>query len=115
MERMRMKDTQGITEADILKKIERQPRQEAGFKQLVRELGARGNARRELADELARLVRQRKLVQTAKDRFAIPRADVQKNLISGRLSMHRDGYGFVVPDDERLRNEINGDIFISPH
>src|SRR5215469_10051078 len=115
MERMRMKDTQGITEADILKKIERQPKQEAGFKQLVRELGARGNARRELADELARLVKHRKLVQTTKDRFAIPRAAAQKDLISGRLSMHRDGYGFVTPDDDRVRAEINGDIFINPN
>ncbi|HKD92734.1 MAG TPA: RNB domain-containing ribonuclease [Terriglobales bacterium] len=112
---MRMKDTQGITEADILKKIERQPKQEAGFKQLVRELGARGNARRELADELARLVKHRKLVQTTKDRFAIPRAAAQKDLISGRLSMHRDGYGFVTPDDDRVRAEINGDIFINPN
>lgn len=117
---MRTKDAHGgITEADILKKIERQPKQEAGFKQLVRELGARGNARRELADELVRLVKQRKLVQPSKDRFAIPRAaahkDGQKDLISGRLSMHRDGYGFVTPDDERVRQEINGDIFINPH
>src|SRR5437763_6241135 len=119
-ESMRAKDGHaGVTEADILKKIERQPKQEAGFKQLLRELGARGNVRRELADELVRLVKHRKLVQTSKDRFAIPRAAAQrdghKDLISGRLSMHRDGFGFVTPDDERVRAEINGDIFINPH
>src|ERR1051325_9832124 len=93
----------GITEAEILKKIERQPKQEAGFKQLVRELGARGNARRELADELVRLVKQRKLAQPSKDRFAIPKAaqkDGHQDLISGRLSMHRAGYGLVTPDAE---------------
>ncbi|MBV8205296.1 MAG: hypothetical protein JO041_00765, partial [Acidobacteria bacterium] len=44
----------GVTEHEILRIIERQPKQEAGFKQLVRELGAHGNERRRLADELSR-------------------------------------------------------------
>src|SRR2546430_17317342 len=104
-----------ISESAILQKITRQPNQEAGFKQLVREMGARGNDRRALADELVRLVRHKKLVQVAKDRFAIPRAAEKKNLISGRLSMHRDGYGFVTPDSDEVRRQIEGDIFINPH
>jgi ribonuclease R len=29
--------------------------------------------------------------------------------------MHRDGYGFVIPDSAELRQDINGDIFISRH
>src|SRR5438067_750542 len=103
-----------ISESTILQKITRQPKQEAGFKQLVRELGARGNDRRALADELVRLVRHKKLVQVAKDRFAIPRAAEKKILITGRLNMHRDGYGFVTPDSEELRAKFAGDIFINP-
>jgi ribonuclease R len=103
-----------IDEPAILRKIARQPRQTAGFKQLVRELGARGNDRRQLGEELVRLVRQRKLVQIAKDRFAIPQAAEKKNLASGRLSMHRDGYGFVTPDSPELKSKIEGDIFINP-
>src|SRR5262249_686642 len=79
-------------EEAILRKIARQPKQEAGFKQLVRELGAHGNDRRRLADELLRLVRQRKLVKVGKDRFSLPHAAEEKNLVSGTLSMHRDGY-----------------------
>src|SRR5207237_710760 len=103
-----------ISESAILQKITRQPKQEAGFKQLVREMGARGNDRRALADELVRMVRHKKLVQVAKDRFAIPRAAEKKNLISGRLNMHRDGYGFVTPDSEELRSRFAGDCFIHP-
>ena len=103
-----------INEEAILRKIARQPRQTAGFKQLVRELGARGNDRRALGEELVRLVRQRKLVQISKDRFAIPQAAEKKNLVSGRLSMHRDGYGFVIPDSPDLKARIAGDIFINP-
>src|SRR5205807_1160362 len=105
---------QEIDEQAILRKIARQPKQTAGFKQLVRELGAHGNDRRRLGEELVRLVRQRKLVQIAKDRFAIPQAAEKKNLTSGRLSMHRDGYGFVTPDSPELKARIAGDIFINP-
>src|SRR6202011_3517108 len=36
----------------------------------------------------------------------------------GRLSMHRDGFGFVIPEanslDERLKAQLAGDIFIPP-
>ena len=29
--------------------------------------------------------------------------------------MHRDGYGFVTPDSDEVRRQIEGDIFINPH
>ena len=41
-----------ISDAAILKKIERQPKRTAGFKQLVREMGIHGDARRELSERL---------------------------------------------------------------
>ena len=37
-----------------------------------------------------------------------------KNEVTGRLSMHRDGYGFVIPESESLRAKLAGDIFIPP-
>ncbi len=52
------------------------------------------------------------------DRYAIPQAAAGKNLAVGRLSMHRDGFGFVIPEasslDERLKARLAGDIFIPP-
>ena len=50
-----------------------------------------------------------------RDRWGIPQAASGKNLVTGRLQMHRDGYGFVTPEAEapRARN-IEGDIFIPP-
>jgi ribonuclease R len=105
-----------LSDSAILKKIERQPRQTAGFKQLVRELGVRGEARRELSERLQRLVESGQLRAVDADRYAVPQA-ASKNLIIGRLSMHRDGYGFVTPEanavDERLR-KLTSDIFIPP-
>src|SRR5882724_559577 len=107
-----------ISDSAILKKIERQPKRTAGFKQLVREMGVHGDARRELSERLKRLVNGKQLVQVDSDRYAIPHAAAGKNLIVGRLSMHRDGFGFVIPDtsslDERLKARLSGDIFIPP-
>ncbi|MBZ5706104.1 MAG: RNB domain-containing ribonuclease [Acidobacteriia bacterium] len=107
-----------ITDAAILKKIEHQPKRTAGFKQLVRELGLHGDARRELAELLQHLVASGQLLQVDSERFALPHAAAGRNLVVGRLSMHRDGFGFVIPDasslDERLKARLAGDIFIPP-
>jgi ribonuclease R len=37
----------------------------------------------------------------------------QQNLIAGRLTMHRDGYGFVIPNPNQ-RTIITGDVYIPP-
>ena len=107
-----------LSDSTILKKIAGQPKQTAGFKQLVRELGLHGDARRELADRLEKLVASRQLMAVDSDRFAIPQAAAGKNVVVGKLSMHRDGFGFVIPDpsslDERLKARLAGDIFIPP-
>jgi ribonuclease R len=86
-----------ISDSDILKKIERQPKRMAGFKQLVRELGVRGDDRRVLAERLKHLAAMGQLVQVDSDRYAVPQAAAGKNMAVGRLSMHRDGFGFVIP------------------
>jgi ribonuclease R len=103
-----------ISDADILRKIERQPKQAAGYKQLVRELRIKGDGRQELKERLADLVRRGKLVANA-DRFMIPVSKPSRNQVIGRLSMHRDGYGFVIPESDEVRSRIEGDIYISPH
>jgi ribonuclease R len=107
-----------LSDSAILKKIERQPKHQAGFKQLVRELGVHGEDRRQLSERLQSLVNSGQLRQVDSDRYAIPQQASGKNLIVGSLTMHRDGFGFVIPDakslDARLRGRISGDIFIPP-
>jgi ribonuclease R len=103
-----------LSDTEILRKIERQPKQAAGYKQLVRELGVRGEAREELKARLAELVRRGKLIADS-ERFSIPSAKPSRNQIYGRLSMHRDGYGFVIPESDEVRTRITGDIYISPN
>jgi ribonuclease R len=108
-----------LSDSSILKHIARQPKRAAGFKQLVRELGLHGEARGELDAQLRKLVAGGALIQDDSDRYALPQAAADKNLVAGRLTMHRDGFGFVIPDSKSLspslRARLTGDIFIPPH
>ncbi|MFZ0277810.1 MAG: VacB/RNase II family 3'-5' exoribonuclease, partial [Candidatus Sulfotelmatobacter sp.] len=108
-----------LSDSTILKHIARQPKRAAGFKQLVRELGLHGSARGELDGHLQKLVAAGELLQLNSDRYALPQPAADKNLVVGRLSMHRDGFGFVIPDSSSLsaslKSRLAGDIFIAPH
>jgi ribonuclease R len=107
-----------LSDSAILKKIEKQPKQAAGFKQLAHELGVHGDSRRELHERLQKLVRGGHLLKLDSDRYAIPQKTAGKNLLVGRLTMHRDGFGFVLPDsaslNANLKGRLSGDIFIPP-
>ena len=108
-----------LSDSTILKHIARQPKRSAGFKQLVRELGVRGDARGELNHLLQKLTRSGQLILVDSDRYALPAAAADRNLVAGRLTMHRDGFGFVIPDASALsppmKARITGDIFVPPH
>ncbi len=108
-----------LSDSSILKKIQRQPKQTAGYKQLVRELGLHGDERKALNECLKKLVASGQLVASDSDRYAIPQATSGKNLIAGKLSLHRDGFGFLIPDltsaAPGLKARLSGDIFIPPH
>jgi ribonuclease R len=107
-----------VSDSAILAHIARQSKRQAGYKQLVRELGLHGEERRELNDHLQKLVKTGQLIPIDSDRYQLPQAAADKNLIAGRLSMHRDGFGFVIPDPKSLgplKSKLAGDIFIPPH
>src|SRR6201997_1668383 len=107
-----------LSDAAILQHIARQSKRQAGYKQLVRELGLHGDERRALTDHLQKLVKRGALIPVDSDRYALPQAAADKNLVAGRLTMHRDGFGFVIPDAKslgQLRSKLAGDIFIPPH
>ena len=117
-----------LSDSIIVKKIQRQPKQTAGYKQLVRELGLHGDARKELLGRLQKMTARGELTQIDSDRYAIPKPDSGKNLVAGKLSLHRDGFGFVTRDPSRdagstggasagrnLSARILGDIFTPPH
>src|ERR1700674_2314114 len=108
-----------LSDSTILKHLTHQPRRSAAFKQLVRELGLHGTDRRELDDRLQKLVASGQLTRSDSDRYALPQASTNQNLVAGRLTMHRDGFGYVIPDADSIspsfRSRLVGDIFIAPH
>jgi len=108
-----------LSDTTILTHIARQSKRQAGYKQLVRELGLHGEERRDLDQRLQKLVKSGALLPIDSDHYALPQAAADKNLLAGRLSMHRDGFGFVIPDPKSLtgplKAKLAGDIFIPPH
>jgi ribonuclease R len=116
---------------EILKVFEQQPEKAFRLRELVVELGLRSSQARELKCVLRELARHRKIVYLKKGHFALVSGDrhavtearppvppatepakayERRNLVSGRLIGHRDGYGFVVPDEPL--GESGQDIFI---
>jgi len=97
-----------MTDAALLEHITRLPHGRANFKQLVRELGLRGDSRANLEVALSRLAIRGDLVEVRPGHYAA--IAKTRELASGRLHMHRDGYGFLIPD--RPVEGIQGDIYI---
>jgi ribonuclease R len=93
---------------DLLEHIRRQPRGRATFKHLVKQLGARGARRTELAESLEQLVEKGQLAEVRAGHYLVPGEDAE--LITGRFSLHRRGFGFVIPD--RPIKGIDGDLYI---
>src|SRR5689334_15792205 len=99
-----------MRDAALVEHIARLPHARANFKQLVRELGAKGASREELENALARLTARGELIELRSGHYAV--ISRSREFAVGRLAMHRDGYGFLISD--RLIEGIAGDIFIPP-
>lgn len=94
----------------LLAHLAAKPQGRTSFKHLLRELGARGEQRARIEEALDRLVAKGKLIETRGGHYVLPRATQEYAV--GRLNMHRDGYGFVIPDESPAG--IRGDIFLPP-
>ena len=112
---------------DLLRRFERAPGHRAGYKQLIREMGlGGGRERRLLLEHLARLTAAGKLVKTDREQWSLPTAAKAadqrqsgsvsshgEDLIAGKLDLHRDGFGFVRP--QQRSSSGTDDIFIPPN
>ena len=85
-------------------------------KDLVRALKVESDDSREiLRRRLRAMVRDGQLVQNRRRAFGLP---AKMDLVKGRISSHRDGYGFLIPDDggtdlyissREMRKVLHGD------
>ncbi len=76
------------------------------FRDVVRTLDLDSDDRRSLQRYLDELDSEGIIHRIKRGRYALP---ARENLVSGTLSCHRDGYGFLIPDDRSVYRE---DIFI---
>jgi ribonuclease R len=113
-----------MTDRELVARIAASAGRKAAYKQLVRELGlGGGRERRLLLEQLARLTLRGQLVQLDREHWSLPGAPSRSgsgsssNLLTGRLDLHRDGYGFVRPNRKSGTPGSKGteDIFIPPN
>ncbi len=98
-----------MTDGTILEHVARLPHARATFKQLVRELGAKVPSRAELESALDRLIERGQLLEIRSGHFVVTR--LSREYAVGRLNMHRDGYGFLIPDHPI--EGLKGDIYVA--
>ena len=99
-----------MRDAALIEHIAKLPHSRASFKQLVRELGAKGTPRQDLENALARLTARGELIELRSGHFAVTARN--REFAVGRLHMHKDGYGFLIA--ERPIEGVSGDVFIPP-
>jgi ribonuclease R len=90
---------------NLLHHIQSLPHRRATFRQLLRETHLDRDA---LRSQLEESVKRGDLMETRSDHFAAIAGS--REYAAGRISMHRDGYGFLVPD--RPIEGMRGDIFL---
>jgi ribonuclease R len=126
------------SDRDLVARISRSAGGRAGYKQLIRELGlGGGRERRLLVEQLTRMVARGELVRAGDDMWSLPKREPaaeraprtgghwdgmeaaarsgRDRLISGKLDLHRDGFGFVRPDASAGANSKQDDLFIPPN
>jgi len=99
-----------ISDSSLLEHIQRLPHARATYKQLVKELHLTGENRDSLEDALDRLSEKGKLVELRSGHFIA--VGGSSEYTAGRVSIHRDGFGFLIPDVP-LPN-VSGDVFLPP-
>jgi ribonuclease R len=97
-----------LSDAALVKYISGLPHARANFKQLVRELRIRGEDRRRLETALQRLCSRGQLIETRSGHYVAPQ--YSKEFAVGRLSVHREGYAFLISDVPV--DGVRGDIYI---
>ena len=94
-------------EQTLMRLIKASPSQIGSFRQLSRQLDLGPDSRREVRAVLDGMVKAGVLLKLKGNRYTVPS---RQSLVTGRISVHRDGYGFVIPD--KRPPKLEGDVFI---
>jgi ribonuclease R len=91
---------------EVLKFVRGQDKRSFTFREIVRLLDLDSDERRNLQRHLDELDAQGIIHRIKRGQYALP---AKEAMVSGLLLCHRDGYGFVKPDD---RSQYHQDIFV---
>ena len=97
-----------MKDAALLAHIEKQAHGKTSLKHLFKELRIKGDDRAGLEDAVERLVSRGELIQLTGQNYVA--ASRSREFVAGRVSIHRDGYGFLIPD--RPIPGMQGDLYI---
>src|SRR5216110_1891896 len=95
-----------VNKADLLRYIQKSADRGMNLARILEDFDATPGARKQIKDILDQLVKEGKLAKHRGNRYEV----AARNLIEGRILVHRDGYGFVIPK-EKIRG-IESDIYI---
>ena len=90
---------------EILRVLTAKKDQPITFTEIAQALKVDPSQRKDLRQTLRALIDERKIAKLDRRHYSLPS---QKNVIVGRVQAHRDGYGFLIPEDSSLP-----DIFLS--
>lgn len=92
----------------LIQHIRKLPHGRTTLKHLLRERSREGTTRADLEQELARLIQRGDIIETRPGHYTA--TGVSREFAVGRLNVHRDGYGFVIPDT--AVPGLKGDVYI---
>jgi ribonuclease R len=98
-----------MTDAALLEHISKQPHGRTNLKHLFRELRIHGDERQQVEAALDRLTARGDLIELRNGHYATTARS--REFVPGRVSIHRDGYGFLIPDQPL--EGISGDIYLN--
>ena len=85
-----------MTDSALLAHIAKQPHGKTGLKHLFKELRIKGDDRAAIETALDRLAARGEIIELRNGHYIA--TSRSREFIPGRVSIHRDGYGFLIPD-----------------
>src|SRR5499426_928714 len=95
-----------VSQEDLIRYIRQSADRGTNLQKILEDFNATPAARRQIKSILNELVRAGKIARHRGNRYEV----AARNLIDGTILIHRDGYGFVIPN-ERVEG-LDSDIYI---
>src|SRR5256885_2825109 len=102
----RRKREADLNKEDLLRYVRKSAEGGTNLQRILEDFDATPAARKQIKDILNQLVKEGKVAKHRGSRYEA----AARNLIEGRILVHRDGYGFVIPK-EKIQG-IESDIYI---